>query len=39
MHWGREDGSLREQIGKWFFVLALGSLLLMFTFLMFGLNE
>jgi hypothetical protein len=34
MHW-RGDGSLREQIGKWFFVLALGCLLLT----LFGLNE
>jgi hypothetical protein len=38
MHW-RGDGLLRDQIGKWFFVLALGCLLLMFTFLTFGLNE
>ena len=36
MHWARWDGTPREVFGKYFFLLVLGLLILMFAYMVFG---
>ena len=38
VHWRDDENGLRDRIGKWLFLLALGGLIAILAYLIFGLN-